>query len=183
VKNRKRFGLISCIFVSLLLHASTTFILHPIVDRKPTPTLVGWLDLLSSADLAYRSASKKKFPQELLSSRVSILSFCDYSPFSYPPKQRIVFKGKVPDGIVKKKHTFIFLEKETPPLINLVNFESKSLTYKVGVCSRGKVLLATPLTLPINSSISLWLEKYLRESIIFVEKNNFFWTKIEVMIK
>jgi hypothetical protein len=146
---------------------------------------VSWLDLLSSADLAYKPENKEKLRKEILFlfDKTSIPSFFNRNFFSYPTKEREVFRDKVRDRIAKKKHSLIFLEENFPPLINFANFKSKSLTYKIDISSRGKVLLVTPLTLPINSSTSLWLERYLKESVIFLEKDNFFWTKMEVVIK
>ncbi|RKY38634.1 MAG: hypothetical protein DRP72_01455 [Candidatus Omnitrophota bacterium] len=175
-----------CIFISFIFHLSIIVFTQPILKKKSMPIIVSWLDLLSSQDLLPLLSKTVNIPEYLIlpfREKISLPSLTRDKEIilSYFWKKAI-FREKV-----RKKTPVAFysmpLQKQQLPVVQLLKPSIFPLFYGVGASPQGRVCLFIPLVLPVDSSLHFYLRDFLRENLIFLKKDNFPWTKVEVVIK
>lgn len=184
--SKYRYHFLGCLAISFLFHGAIALFIQPVIEKKTTPVMVSWSDILATADLTYRPSSSKRFSRDLFisyQSREYFLPFLENERIFFPEYDRIPFTMRTQSFLKKDTRIPFEFKKSIVPLLDLFEIQCPQLIYKTEVTSKGRILFATPLVLPLNSSLPLYIEEHLKESLIFLGKDNFYWTEIKVMIK
>ncbi len=184
VKNKYRY--VIYLLVSLAIHGALIVFIEPTIEKKGTPVFTSWLDILSEKDLVYTSLKNKGFSKQLsfyfLENNHSS-SYFSRDRMLFFLEKRQIFKRESQPRAKKDKIVSFVLKKKQAPLLDLLNVKYKNLSYRVAITPRGRVIFVSPRILPLNSSSTLYLDKYLRESLLFLEEDRFRWTYVKVVIE
>ncbi|MCD6584021.1 MAG: hypothetical protein J7K71_04995 [Candidatus Omnitrophica bacterium] len=179
-------NILICIFISFILHLSIIIFTQPILEKKTMPIMVSWLDLLSSQDLLPLPSKTVNLPEYLIPSfweRISLPSFIrDKEIILSYFLRKTIFREELEEKAPIAFYS-ISLQKNQLPILQLLKLSDFPFFYDVDASPQGRMCLFTPLVLPADSSLHFYLRDFLRENFIFLKKNNFPWTKIEVVVK
>lgn len=184
-------------FISLFLHLSFFVFIFPTIDKKSTPVIVSWLDVLSSSDLVskkkenriinhkiYTWFSKVK-SEDYFFKKNSIALFRSYFLSIYKFPLFLSIKAvpeknkKISKNLIHSKYFLLSLEKPT-----FLEKKEKilNLKYRIDTDKEGRILFFVPQILD-NDLMLLYTNVHLRHNFLFLKKRNLFWTKIKIVIK
>ncbi|MBN2483647.1 MAG: hypothetical protein JXD21_05560 [Candidatus Omnitrophica bacterium] len=171
-------------FFALLFHIVIFLSVQPTLYKQDTPVLTSWLGLLSIDDLKSSSLHKSPLSKELIPSQISKSFFLTFHPDSSVPgrvHQRGIFSKKEALAYVFREE--VVLSKEFIPFAPITDTESRELIYRAEISPQGRVLLVTPLILPIHVSTENYVEEYLKSSFFRLGENDFIWTNVYLVIE
>ncbi len=184
---RPKFLFLLGLIISFALHIALFFLVKPLINAKATPVITSWLDILSLRDLTTADRKKQPLDNKLLlppKDKNYFLSFLDKErifvaadtrDFYSPSPLRISFR--------KNEMQSVIFQKQIVPLLELFEGQTGHLRYKTCVTPRGRILLVIPLTLPFDSFTPMYIEDQVKESAVFLGREDFYWTRVEVMIE
>ena len=181
--------LVLSLLISFIVHVFCASVLTPDVITKGAPAIYGWPNIVNKADLL-SSDKQTDVDQELFFSFDDLRREYFSLPLSVSGDQLGELAVNQNAFIVSDRRlTDIPLERENEAYVYLwerpLSFSSKeeeSVSYNTFVSRQGKVLFIYPDKLPVNSSGSLEFQEYIRKASFFFN-DNFFWTKVEGVVK
>lgn len=177
------------ILLSVIFHLGIIFSVDPVINKQGVPELKIWGGLLSPGDLKCgRCIEKNELPGELF----SFFSGKEYiaSSIKCPDmllgadRERIVYSR---GGLDKSRGapapvTYTINDKNLP-VIDLVDRGYSDMIYRARVSPKGRLMLLTPLNLPLNSIFNQYLENSVKERFITLGKGYFYWTRVQIVVK
>lgn len=179
------------ILLSAIFHLGVIFSIDPVINKQGIPMLKSWGGLLSSRDLKCGGRMKKsELPWELF----SFFSCKEYISSSIkcldmlpgPYEERIVYSPDKPKGNGRKSvpNPFIYsINDKNLPLMDLVDRGYGDMSYRANVSPKGRLMLLTPLNLPLNSMFNQYLENSVKERFITLGKGHFYWTRVQIVVE
>ncbi len=167
------------------LHVLFFFAIRLEITPKQSPKIYAWTNIFPETGL--KTPPKiEQLPKEtaFFASRIQKSYFSNILPLSlsgYTKEKSITYQypeiqPKTSRGERDNKLLYLW-EKPAAP-----ESGPKSINYRALVSPQGKAILLYPTKLSHNSDKNISSHNHLREAAYFVE-NNFFWTKVEVLIE
>ncbi|MDP2923241.1 MAG: hypothetical protein Q8O30_05915 [Candidatus Omnitrophota bacterium] len=181
----------TALILSLFLHLFIACYLSLYINSKANPIFYSWVGIFRKGDFLLKNhdnflppginfsaanLNKKYFLSSMLLQKPPVPSSeikIEALPFA---EKEIMAES---DSIIKEETGYVYLWGRPS---GLPYWEDENTVYKVLVSPYGKVILAFPEKLPLNSYGSLALQEYIRESTIFL-KDKFCWTKLDGIVK
>lgn len=184
---RPKFFFILSVLISLVFHAGVFLMVKPLITARPTPVLTSWLDLLSLQDLKIVERPAQPLDSELFipaKDKGYFLSPLDKEQIIFATGERELYSPS-PLRIPLRKDAVqsVVFQKQVIPLLQLFESQNDQLQYNACVTPRGRVLLTSPLTLPFDTFTPMYIEEQLKESTVFLGRDKFYWTRVEVVIE
>lgn len=187
-------------FISVLLHLAFFTFISLTIEKKSTPVIISWLDILSSSDLVSRKKEDEDNYKFCVNStftswfseiknenyffrKNSIVLFKDYFsslnqlPLFLSIKAMQEKNEKFPKSLAYPEYFLLSLEKPT-----FLKKETLNLKYRITTDKRERILFFIPQILD-NDLVLLYTNAHLRHNFLFLKKRNLFWTEIKVVIK
>jgi len=183
-------------FISLFLHLFFFVFVFPTIDKKSTPVIVSWLDILSSSDLVNKKKengsshkictwfSKVKSEDYFFKKnsialfRSHFLSIYKFPLFlsikAIPEKNKKFSKNLIHSG-------YFLLSLEKPTFLGKKE-KVLNLKYRINTDKEERILFFVPQILD-DDLMLLYTNAHLRHNFLFLKKRNLFWTKIKIVIK
>ncbi len=170
--------------LSLFLHIFFVAFISLEIETTSTPLVYGWNNIVSKEDLFLKNKDFN-FPPGIELSSQNIRK--KYFSFQQPIPKLIKQEKLNLYPLVSLKNDFalqpdknhFYLWKRS---LAFSSWDQERVPYRAYVSRYGKVLFLYPEKLPVNSYGSIQLQKYIKESTVFLG-DKFFWTKVEGVVK
>jgi hypothetical protein len=189
---RKTGFFILCIGLSFVLHFFFVLLVKVEIDAKKTPVIYGWPNILDKKDLLISGTQVDSLPEFVFALDEVRRDYFSHHLFGglgqksvlhenldvfEPLKNKIDVNQKDRPRNLETKYFYLWEQ-----VAGLPSQETEAVTYNIFVSSQGKVLLIYPDKLAVNSSGNLLVQDHLRSASFFMN-DNFFWTKMERIVK
>lgn len=184
----KKEFILPALVLSLAIHFITLSTVSLYTNKKKTPVIYSWLDMLGKRDLFLKDKDvflpkeldlsfeslKKDYFLSFLTSREEVYSLSEEKR-NYPPVYSRNYSKEITE--------YLYLWNRWPVIFPLEREEK--VTYKVFVSKQGKIIFSFPMRLPMDSHQNVYYQEYVREAAFFLndKSNRFFWTNMEGVIK
>jgi len=169
---------------SCLIHGLVFSFITVSIEKKQSPVIYCWQDILSVKDLLLNKESPLTLPQGVDFSfhnlRKDYFSKALFRPqFSIPFCSKFIHPFQALDDYSRDQTLYFYLW-ERPNLIP--SLKAEQVHYMVLVSGRGKVIFSYPQKLSSNSRDNILMQEYVREAANF-QRDRLFWTKFEGVLK
>jgi hypothetical protein len=171
---------------SFLIHCIAIFFISLEISNNLDPVIFSWPQILSTSDLQMNTASIKLPSWEHFSYFKSLIKENSLSTID-KPMLKPAGNGVIAPQLVEAKQSLLqdkavnFLYLWDRPIVSNTGDE-QNISYKTYISRYGKVVFSFPEKLTLDSYSNISSQQYLRESAIFL-KDNFFWTKLETVVR
>ncbi|UCG35501.1 MAG: hypothetical protein JSW17_01495 [Candidatus Omnitrophota bacterium] len=169
---------------SCLIHGVVFSFITVRIDKRQSPLIYCWQDILSKKDLSLDKESALSLPAGVDFSfhglRKDYFSQAVFQPHFFKLFDVELIHPFLPVNNHLKEQTLYFYLWERPTVISSVRQEQ--VQYMVYVSGHGKVVFSFPQKLPSNSKENILMQEYVREAANF-PKGRFFWTKFKGVLK
>ncbi|MBD3264341.1 MAG: hypothetical protein GF375_04480 [Candidatus Omnitrophica bacterium] len=178
-----------CLSISFLAHAFLLSSFNLYIEAEKTPSFHVWPHIIIKQDLFF-SKKQASLPQGVLFDEGRVRRRLFLLP-GYSAKQRVAELANMVLTETELENVE-YLKIEKKPSADYVYlwgrrkkinpYQKETVSYRVLVSPKGKVVFSYPEKLPFNSQKNLYFQAYVREATVFFS-DRFCWTKLEGVVQ